>query len=211
MNAMSRPPIRELKPGFGAEVQGVDFPHATEEQKAMIVEAFQQHGAVLLRDQKMSPDDLLHFVRLFNEPEGHTLQEFTLPGYPNIYILSNKVVDGRPIGAHNDGVGWHTDYSYKEEPVMSTLLYAVEVPDEGADTLLADCVARLGRPARGSPARAGGAEAASQLRPLHAQPRVGALGSFRRSCWRKTPRWIIRWCAPIPPTGARRSGLPPAR
>jgi taurine dioxygenase len=89
----------------------------------------------------MSPDDLLDFVRLFGEPEGHTLKQFTLPGYPNIYILSNKVVDGRAIGAHNDGVGWHTDYSYKAEPVMSTMLYAVEVPPEGADTLLADCVA----------------------------------------------------------------------
>ena len=42
------------------------------------------------------------------------------------------MVDGRPIGAHNDGVGWHTDYSYKPEPVMLTMLYAVEVPDEGA-------------------------------------------------------------------------------
>ncbi len=90
MNAMSPPPIRELKPGFGAEVLGVDFPHATPEQKAMIVDTFQHHGAILLRDQTMSPDDLLDFVRLFGEPEGHTLQEFTLPGYPNIYILSNQ-------------------------------------------------------------------------------------------------------------------------
>jgi taurine dioxygenase len=83
----------------------------------------------------------LDLIRLFGAPEGHTLQEFTLPGYPNIYILSNKVVDGRPIGAHNDGVGWHTDYSYKAEPVMSTMLYAVEVPLEGSDTLLADLCA----------------------------------------------------------------------
>jgi taurine dioxygenase len=107
----------------------------------MIVDAFHHHGALLLRDQTMSPDDLLAFICLFGEAEGHTLQQFTLPGYPNIYILSNKVVDGRPIGAHNDGVGWHTDYSYKAEPVMSTLLYAVEVPPEGSDTLLADLCA----------------------------------------------------------------------
>ena len=48
------------------------------------------------------------------------------------------MADGVPIGAHNDGVGWHTDYSYKAEPVMCTMLYAVEVPPEGSDTLLAD-------------------------------------------------------------------------
>ena len=79
--------------------------------------------------------------RRFGEPEGHTLQEYTLPGYPNIFVLSNRLVDGKPIGAHNDGIGWHTDYSYKAEPVMSTMLYAVEVPPEGSDTLLADVCA----------------------------------------------------------------------
>ena len=80
----------------------------------------------------------MRFISAFGEAEGHTLQQFTLPGYPKIYILSNREVDGVPIGAHNDGVGWHTDYSYKPEPVMCTMLYAVEVPPEGSDTLLAD-------------------------------------------------------------------------
>ncbi len=133
-------PLREDL-GFGVEVLDVDFPAADDVTRAAIVAAFQTSGAVLLRGQDMAPDDLLDFVRLFGEPEGHTLQQFTLPGYPNIYILSNKVVDGRPIGAHNDGVGWHTDYSYRAEPVMSTMLYGVEVPPEGADTLIADMVA----------------------------------------------------------------------
>ena len=38
------------------------------------------------------------------EPEDHTLKEFTVPGFPKVYRLSNRVVDGKPIGAHNDGV-----------------------------------------------------------------------------------------------------------
>jgi taurine dioxygenase len=88
--------------------------------------------------QTMAPDDLMRFIGRFGEAEDHTQTRFTLPGYPKIFILSNRVVDGKPIGAHNDGVGWHTDYSYKPEPVMLTMLYAVEVPDEGSDTLLAD-------------------------------------------------------------------------
>lgn len=126
---------------FGCEVLGVEFVTSDAATRSAIVAAFHRSGAILLRGQDMTPDDLLDFVRLFGEPEGHTLQQYTLPGYPNIYILSNKIVDGRQIGAHNDGVGWHTDYSYKAEPVMSTMLYGVEVPPEGADTLLADMVA----------------------------------------------------------------------
>lgn len=96
----------------------------------------------------MTPDDLIRFMGGFGEMEGHILQRYTLSGYPGIYILSNCVENGRPIGAHNDGVGWHTDYSYRQEPAMCTILYAVEVPPEGIDTLLADgCAAYDALPA----------------------------------------------------------------
>lgn len=130
--------ISPMKPGFGAEIEGVDAANADPATLAELVDAFHHHGALLLRGQHMTPDQLVALVALFGEPEGHTLQQFTLPGHPEIYILSNRIVDGRPIGAHNDGVGWHTDYSYREEPVMCTMLYAVEVPPEGSDTLIAD-------------------------------------------------------------------------
>lgn len=133
--------IRPLKPGFGAEILDVDLAHADQETIQGVVDTFHKHGAILLRGQKMSPGQLVDFVAQFGEPEDHTLQEFTVPGHPKVYTLSNRIVDGKPIGAHNDGVGWHTDYSYKPEPVMATMLYAVEVPPEGSDTLLADCVA----------------------------------------------------------------------
>ena len=132
------PKITHLKPGFGAQIDGVDLAAADDATLQAVVAAFHQHGAILLRDQAMQPQDLLRFISAFGEPEDHTLQENTLPGFPKIYVLSNRIVDGKPIGAHNDGIGWHTDYSYRAEPVMSTMLYAVEVPPEGSDTLLAD-------------------------------------------------------------------------
>lgn len=131
--------VRELKPGFGAELLDVNLAQASDPDRTAAVDAFQRHGAILARGQAMSPADLMRFIADFGEAEGHTLAEFTLPGYPKIYILSNRLRDdGTPVGAHNDGVGWHTDYSYKARPVMCTMLYAVEVPPEGSDTLLAD-------------------------------------------------------------------------
>ena len=130
--------VSSMRPGFGAVIAGVDAASADDATLAGVVDAFHHHGAVLLRGQSMTPDDLIRFMSGFGEMEGHTLQHYTLPGYPGIYILSNRIENGRPIGAHNDGVGWHTDYSYRQEPVMCTMLYAVEVPPEGSDTLLAD-------------------------------------------------------------------------
>lgn len=141
MQSMTELPIRALKPGFGAEILGLDLAKSDDATLEAAVGVFNLHGAVLLRGQTMAPDDLLRFLSKFSEPEGHTQKQFTLPGYPNVYILSNKTVDGKPIGAHNDGVGWHTDYSYKARPVMCTMLYGVEVPPEGSDTLLADLCA----------------------------------------------------------------------
>ena len=128
----------ELKPGFGAEIHDVDLATADDETLKAVVDTFHRHGAIVVRGQSMKAENLMRFVSAFGEPEDHTLTENTLPGFPKIYVLSNRIVDGKPIGAHNDGIGWHTDYSYREEPVMSTMLYAVEVPAEGSDTLLAD-------------------------------------------------------------------------
>ena len=99
------------------------------------------HGAILLRGQDMTPDDMMDFVTIFGDPEDHTQKQYLLDGYPKIYLLSNRDVNGKPIGSHRDGVGWHTDYSYKDKPVMCTMLYSIDVPPEGGDTMLADLCA----------------------------------------------------------------------
>ena len=142
MTTLARPlRAAELKPGFGAEIRDVDLATAGDEALAEVVAAFHRHGAILLRDQDMTPDALVRFGRAFGPLEGHTVPDFLLPGHPEIYVLSNRVENGRPVGAHNDGIGWHTDHNFKAEPVMCTMLYALIVPPEGSDTLLADGVA----------------------------------------------------------------------
>ncbi|MCU4120678.1 TauD/TfdA dioxygenase family protein [Variovorax sp. N23] len=133
--------IRKLKDNYGAEVLGVDVSAGDVDTLQEVVNTFNLHGAVLLRGQSLTPEQLVNFARAFGEPEDHTIQEHTMPGFPEIYMLSNREVNGKPIGSHRDGVGWHTDFSYKEKPVMCTMLYAVEVPAEGGDTLLADMCA----------------------------------------------------------------------
>lgn len=130
--------IKELRPGFVAEISGVDLANTNERELQAVVEAFHHHGSIVLRDQNLNPEQFRQFSRAFGELEGHTLQDFTLPDFPEIYVLSNRIENGRPVGAHNDGVNWHTDYAYKEEPVMCTMLYSISVPDEEGDTLLAD-------------------------------------------------------------------------
>ena len=132
---------RELKPGFGIEILGVDLATASDAECDAIAEAFQRHGVLLLRNQQLDPAALSKFGARFGTLEPNKQLQYTVPGYPETYILSNKEVDGKRIGAHFDGITWHTDGTYLEYPPMLTLLYGIETPPEGGDTLIADAVA----------------------------------------------------------------------
>lgn len=132
---------RPLTSGFGVEVSGIDLASADEAAHRAVAETFQRHGVMVIRGQRMTPQQQLDFTRAFGPPETNQRLEFTYPGLPQVYILSNKVVEGRKIGDVDAGQGWHTDASYLERPALCTLLHALEVPAEGSDTLLADLCA----------------------------------------------------------------------
>jgi taurine dioxygenase len=66
------------------------------------------------------------------------LDQFHHPEHPDILILSNVKKDGKPIGLADGGTYWHSDYSYLDIPARATLLYSIEVPKVGGDTLFAD-------------------------------------------------------------------------
>jgi taurine dioxygenase len=70
--------------------------------------------------------------------------EFNKPGYPEIYRVSNVLVDGKPIGSRDAGRYWHSDLCYLARPSRASLLYAIEVPQGDAplgDTMFASTAA----------------------------------------------------------------------
>ncbi len=69
------------------------------------------------------------------------LSQYHHPHYPEIRVLSTVVEYGKPLGAADAGSYRHSDISYKARPSRATVLYALEVPAEGGDTLFADTVA----------------------------------------------------------------------
>jgi taurine dioxygenase len=138
MTATATLRTRPLMLRFGIEIMDVDVARADPGTLGAIVAAFQRHGAILLRGQNLSPAQQIAFTRQFGKPEGNVRVQFTVPQHPEVYIISNKVVDGRRIGEFDAGYGWHTDMAYAQRPAMSTILHALEVPPEGSDTLIAD-------------------------------------------------------------------------
>ncbi|HYM31581.1 MAG TPA: TauD/TfdA family dioxygenase, partial [Candidatus Cybelea sp.] len=56
-------------------------------------------------------------------------------GLPEIYIVSNVIENGQPIGSLGAGEAvWHTDMSYLDQPPKASMLYALEVPPAGGNT-----------------------------------------------------------------------------
>src|SRR5512132_605755 len=130
--------FRKLGGGFGAEVHGVDLSCLDERAFKKIEQAFYRHQVLVARAQKLSAAQFLQFARRIGPPEPHVIDQFHHPEHPDILILSNVTKDGRPTGLADAGTYFHTDYSYLEAPARATLLYSLEVPKKGGDTLFAN-------------------------------------------------------------------------
>ena len=100
---------------------------------------------LIFRSQKLTPEQQIAFARRFGDLEISPRTPFALPGHPEILVLSNIVVDGKPIGNAEAGRTWHTDMSYTQRPPRGSMLYAHEIPvEEGralGDTVFASAAA----------------------------------------------------------------------
>ena len=130
---------KPLAPGFGLETSDVDVSKPLSATEfAELERAFFAGQVFVLRDQHLTPQQYLAFARRFGPPEPHVIDQFHHPADPNILILSNRKKDGQPVGLADAGTYFHTDYSYLQVPARATMLYSIEVPAAGGNTLFAN-------------------------------------------------------------------------
>jgi len=131
---------------IGAEITGVDLSQdADDETFGQIEDALHEHLVVVVRDQKLTPEQQIRFSRRFGALADHVMSPYVLPGHPEIYVVSNIVENGKPIGVSDAGPKWHSDFCYRARPSRCSLLYALEVPvidgQPRGDTLFSNTVA----------------------------------------------------------------------
>jgi alpha-ketoglutarate-dependent taurine dioxygenase len=123
---------------LGAELSGVDLREVDDATFAAIHRAWLDHLVLLFRNQRLDDDQMIAFSRRFGELDWAPVQETGrrfVEGHPEIYVVSNVIENGEPIGSLGAGEAvWHTDMSYIEAPPKASMLYALEVPGEGGDT-----------------------------------------------------------------------------
>jgi taurine dioxygenase len=137
-----RPPpfaLRPLSAALGAEIIGVDLSEEIDDHTfAHIRDAWHRKLVILLRGQELSEQDQVRFAEKFGPPAVIHTKQF-VRNHPAVMLISNIREDGKPIGALPDGeMHFHTDQCHQERPAMASMLYALEVPSTGGNTLFAN-------------------------------------------------------------------------
>lgn len=130
--------VRPLPAPLGAEIIGLDLSRPLSDRDfSRIHSAHLEYGLLVFRDQHISAQQQIDFSRRFGPLQIHVLKQFLLQDHPEIFIISNIVEQGQPVGLADAGKFWHSDLSYKEFPSLGSMLLALELPEEGGDTLFA--------------------------------------------------------------------------
>ena len=127
--------ISKAGEAVGAVVDDVDVTKLSDDQFAEIRAAFRDHGALFFRDQKLTPEAHIAFAQRWGPIDLNRFFK-RREGYPEIAEVLKEADQQLNIGG-----GWHTDHSYDEAPAMGSILYALEIPPSGGDTLFAGMAA----------------------------------------------------------------------
>lgn len=124
--------ITPIAGALGAEVHGVDLAHRLDEAVAeQIEQAFRDYLVLCFRDQQLDPASLSALTERLGGA-GETPYLTGLEDFPDVVPIVKEAGERSPL---TFGAGWHTDFTFQARPPARTLLYAVDVPPAGGDTL----------------------------------------------------------------------------
>ena len=145
---MSDITITPRNAGIGAEVGGANLAAPlTEAVFEKLRDAFDTHRLLIFRDVRWIVDQQIAFSEKFG-----TLEDFPDPkdqaeGRKTVLRVTNidratdtiKPVDDPGHKSFTLGTSsWHIDSSFRTLPSKASVLYALEMPEEGGDTMFAD-------------------------------------------------------------------------
>jgi taurine dioxygenase len=123
--------VTPLAAAMGAEIHGVDLANPSDGQVEDIKQALWRHKMIYFRDQTISHDQQEAFTLRFGA-FGTDAYTTGMPGHPNVQPVI-KEADTRTKMVF--GEGWHTDSPFLARPPAISMLYGVEVPPWGGDTI----------------------------------------------------------------------------
>jgi taurine dioxygenase len=130
---MGRITVRPIAGALGAEIEGVDIGKGLDaETVAEVRQALLDHLVVFFHEQEISSDAFMAFASAFGAPAEYPLLP-GIEGFPMITEIAKYEHE-----RNNFGGIWHADTTYLDHPPMGSMLYALEVPPYGGDTMWAN-------------------------------------------------------------------------
>jgi taurine dioxygenase len=133
--------LRPLSPEIGVEISGVDLWNPLDDATfGRVLEAFHAHCVILIRGQSLTEADQVIFARRFGPLASAVNRNSGLSQeHSSSFLISNVRENGKLIGALPDGeMLFHSDQCYVERPCMAALLYGIEIPSHGGETIFAN-------------------------------------------------------------------------
>ncbi|GAA4340120.1 TauD/TfdA family dioxygenase [Pigmentiphaga soli] len=137
MNALLAPTwaVRPLTGSIGAEIEGLDLRHATDDDIAHIKKAFLEHCVLVFRGQDLQPEDQVAFAEKLGQVYRFKKDkvDFGSDELPSGILKLSNVGKEKTITER-----WHFDGMYLEKPPAVCILAAKELPPQGGDTIWAN-------------------------------------------------------------------------
>ncbi|MEQ9122011.1 MAG: TauD/TfdA family dioxygenase [Alphaproteobacteria bacterium] len=124
--------VRPLAGACGAEVFGADVSKPLDNRLAEeIHRAWLDHHVLVFRDQSLTPKQQVAFARRFGQPNIYPFVK-GLEEEPHVIALVKEPHETKGFGER-----WHSDTTYLPNPPIATMLYGVDIPAYGGDTMFA--------------------------------------------------------------------------
>ena len=122
--------------GLGARVDNIDLSQPLSQEQYKTIEGLLgKHGVLWFSKQTLTSAQLKNFSSTFGTLEVNVANMYQDPSIPEVMILSNKKVDGKPLGLADAGQDWHTDMSYSKMIAFTNVLYGLEIPHRDGKSL----------------------------------------------------------------------------
>jgi len=133
--------VTPLSDAIGAAITDVDLSEEVDaETVAAIKQAWLDNIIIVFPGQDITDDEQEIFCRNFGELELVRTTTSIDKDHPSIMMITNVKDSGKPTALEDGEMMFHYDQCYYEQPSMGSTLYAIEIPDEGGNTLFASCI-----------------------------------------------------------------------
>jgi taurine dioxygenase len=127
--------VNRLAFGLGAEVTGLDLSRRVPDADVAEIRKIWLDNLVLVfPGQSLTMSEQVAFSARFGTLEIHPQKHYRHPEYPEIFEVSNRVINGRKSDSADAGRRWHSDGAFSLRPPTGSFLYCEKRPPVGGDT-----------------------------------------------------------------------------